>query len=96
MDERLALVIGARVRAARVAKHRTQVVVAGLSGIATDYLYQIERGKKLPTLPVLIGSARPGTQRAAGQAARRTGIRFRRPAEYDRCGHAALPGPHES
>jgi hypothetical protein len=28
MDERLALVIGARVRAVRVAKHQTQVVVA--------------------------------------------------------------------
>lgn len=45
--------IGARVRAARAANHQTQVVVAGLSGITTDYLYQIERGKKLPTIPVL-------------------------------------------
>lgn len=53
MDEQLALVIGARVRAARAANHQTQVVVAGLSGITTDYLYQIERGKKLPTIPVL-------------------------------------------
>lgn len=53
MDERLALVIGARVRAARAANHQTQVVVAGLSGITTDYLYQIEHGKKLPTIPVL-------------------------------------------
>ncbi len=53
MDERLALVIGARVRAARAANHQTRVVVAGLSGITTDYLYQIERGKKLPTIPVL-------------------------------------------
>jgi transcriptional regulator with XRE-family HTH domain len=53
MDERLALVIGTRVRAARVAKHQTQVVVAGLSGITADYLYQIEHGKKLSTIPVL-------------------------------------------
>lgn len=53
MDERLALLIGARVRATRAANHQTQVVVAGLSGITTDYLYQIERGKKLPTIPVL-------------------------------------------
>ena len=53
MDERFAVVIGARVRAARAASHQTQVVVAGLSGITTDYLYQIERGKKLPTIPVL-------------------------------------------
>lgn len=53
MDERLARVIGARVRAARAANHQTREVVAGLSGITTDYLYQIERGKKLPTIPVL-------------------------------------------
>ncbi|MGH3828364.1 MAG: helix-turn-helix domain-containing protein [Pseudonocardiaceae bacterium] len=53
MDEQFAQVIGARVRATRAAKHRTREVVAGLSGITTDYLYQIERGKKLPTVPVL-------------------------------------------
>jgi transcriptional regulator with XRE-family HTH domain len=53
MDEQLARTIGARVRAARVADHRTQAVIAGLTGITTDYLYQIERGKKLPTVPVL-------------------------------------------
>jgi transcriptional regulator with XRE-family HTH domain len=33
-------------------------VVAGLSGITPDYLYQIERGKKLPALPVAIQLAR--------------------------------------
>lgn len=54
MDERLARQIGGRVRAARTAGHQTQTVVAGLAGITTDYLYQIERGKKLPTLPVLL------------------------------------------
>ena len=54
MDERLARQIGGRVRAARVAGRQTQAVVAGLAGITTDYLYQIERGKKLPTLPVLL------------------------------------------
>ena len=53
MDEQLARVIGARVRAARLANHRTQVVVAGLAGITADYLHQIEHGKKLPTIPVL-------------------------------------------
>jgi len=58
VDERLAGVIGARVRAARVARHQTRVVVAGLSGITTDYLYQIERGKKLATIPVVIQLAR--------------------------------------
>jgi transcriptional regulator with XRE-family HTH domain len=57
MDE-LTQAIGARVRAARVANHQTQAVVAGLTGITTDYLYQIERGKKRPGLPVLIELAR--------------------------------------
>lgn len=41
-------------RSARTASHQTQAVVAGLAGITTDYLYQIERGKKLPTIPVLM------------------------------------------
>ncbi len=41
-------------RFARQTNRRTQDVVAGLAGVTTDYLYQIERGKKLPTLPVLM------------------------------------------
>jgi transcriptional regulator with XRE-family HTH domain len=53
MDE-LALIIGARVRVARIANRQTQTVVAGLAGITPDYLYQIERGKKLPAVPVLL------------------------------------------
>lgn len=53
MDEQLAARIGARLRFHRTAKRRTQVVVAGLAGITPDYLYQLERGKKLPTIPVL-------------------------------------------
>jgi transcriptional regulator with XRE-family HTH domain len=53
MDE-LARAFGERVRFARKGNHQTQAVVAGLSGITTDYLYQIERGKKLPALPVAI------------------------------------------
>jgi DNA-binding XRE family transcriptional regulator len=53
MDEQLARMIGTRVRASRAANQQTQAVVAGLAGITTDYLYQIERGKKLPTIPVL-------------------------------------------
>jgi transcriptional regulator with XRE-family HTH domain len=57
MDE-LAQAIGARVRAARAANRQTQTVVAGLAGITADYLYQIERGKKRPALPVLIELAR--------------------------------------
>src|SRR6266513_155385 len=58
MDEQLAGVIGTRLRAARVASHRTQVVVAGLAGITADYLHQIEHGNKLPTIPVLTQLAR--------------------------------------
>ena len=54
MDDELARVFGERVRYARKGNHQTQAVVAGLSGITTDYLYQIERGKKLPALPVAV------------------------------------------
>jgi transcriptional regulator with XRE-family HTH domain len=52
MNDELARMFGERVRFARKGNHQTQAVVAALSGITTDYLYQIERGKKLPTLPV--------------------------------------------
>lgn len=58
MADQLAREVGERVRFHRLAGKRTQVVVAGLAGITTDYLYQIERGKKLPTLPVLMALAR--------------------------------------
>lgn len=50
--------IGERLRERRLTLHKKQAVVAGLAGITTDYLYQLERGKKLPTLPVLIALAR--------------------------------------
>ncbi len=50
--------IGERLRERRLALHKKQTVVAGLAGITTDYLYQLERGKKLPTLPVLVALAR--------------------------------------
>lgn len=53
MDEQLARAIGERVRARRTAGRRKKTVVAGLSGITADYLYQIERGMKLPTVAVL-------------------------------------------
>lgn len=58
VDGDLARALGERVRYARQANHQTQAVVAGLSGITTDYLYQIERGKKLPAVPVLMRLAR--------------------------------------
>lgn len=54
MDNDLAKALGERVRFARQANHQTQAVVAGLSGITADYLYQIERGKKMPAVPVLV------------------------------------------
>jgi transcriptional regulator with XRE-family HTH domain len=41
------------VRAHRTAGRRKQTVVAGLTGITADYLYEIERGMKLPTITVL-------------------------------------------
>ena len=49
----LARLIGGRVRFHRAAARRTKTVVAGLAGITPDYLYQIERGQKVPTLSVL-------------------------------------------
>ena len=53
MDDHLAKVIGERVRFYRMASRRTKAVVAGLVGITPDYLYQIERGQKVPTVTVL-------------------------------------------
>lgn len=58
MDDELARAFGERARFARQRSHQTQAVVAGLSGITTDYLYQIERGKKLPALPVAMQLAK--------------------------------------
>lgn len=57
MDKQLAHRIGRRVRFHLAAGHRTKVVVAGLAGISEDYLYQIERGLKMPTVPVLMALA---------------------------------------
>ena len=85
MDDQLAESIGAAVRSARLANRQTQVVVAGLTGVTTDYLYQIERGKKLPTVPVLTKLAavlnvplstllaEPGIRRHQRSAGRDTG-----------------------
>lgn len=53
MNEQLARLVGERVRFYRTAARQTKTVVAGLTGITPDYLYQIERGQKLPTLAVL-------------------------------------------
>lgn len=53
MGDHLARVVGERIRLYRTATRRTKAVVAGLAGITPDYLYQIERGQKVPTLAVL-------------------------------------------
>lgn len=45
--------IGARIRYHRNRRRKTQPVVAGLAGITTDYLSQIERGRKTPSAQVL-------------------------------------------
>lgn len=58
MDDRLAHDLGERLRFYRLAARKTQPVVAGLAGITADYLYQIERGKKVPTLQVAMALAR--------------------------------------
>ncbi|MEO3755011.1 helix-turn-helix transcriptional regulator [Streptomyces sp. B6B3] len=50
--------LGKRLRAAREKQGRSQVAVAGLCGITVDYLSQIERGLKLPSLTVLSSLAR--------------------------------------
>jgi transcriptional regulator with XRE-family HTH domain len=53
MSDQLAQTIGKRVQFYRTASKRTKTVVAGLTGITPDYLYQIERGQTVPTLAVL-------------------------------------------
>jgi transcriptional regulator with XRE-family HTH domain len=47
------LLIGERVRFWREKRQRKQAAVAGLCGITEEYLSQIERGLKIPSLPVL-------------------------------------------
>src|SRR5215831_20524347 len=46
--------IGERLRFYRQAKGKTQAVVAGLAGVTEDYLSQIERGLKTPTILLLL------------------------------------------
>jgi transcriptional regulator with XRE-family HTH domain len=50
--------IGERIRFYREAQHKKQAVVAGLAGITDDYLSQIERGLKTPTIALLHRIAR--------------------------------------
>ncbi|MGW8375383.1 helix-turn-helix transcriptional regulator [Streptomyces sp. ODS28] len=49
--------VGARVQHARQRSGRTQAAVAGLCGITEEYLSQIERGLKMPSVDVLLALA---------------------------------------
>lgn len=53
-----AALIGQRIRHWRTKRRRSQAVVAGLCAITEDYLSRIERGKKTPTIGVLVALAR--------------------------------------
>src|SRR4051812_27254178 len=50
--------IGERIRFYRTASKKTQAVVAGLAGMSEDYLGQIERGLRTPTIDKLHQLAR--------------------------------------
>ncbi len=58
MDEGSGFPIGERVSFYRRRRGKSQEVLAGLAGITTSYLSQIERGHKIPTVGVLRGLAR--------------------------------------
>lgn len=60
------LPIGERIRSGRERAGRTQAAVAGLCGITVDYLSQIERGMKVPSLEVLLAIAKELGVPAAG------------------------------
>src|SRR5260370_5491741 len=53
MDPSPEVRMGERLRCYRQAKGKTQAVVAGLAGVTEDYLSQIERGLKTPTIALL-------------------------------------------
>lgn len=50
--------IGERLRFSRQRRGKTQAVLAGLAGVSEDYVSQIERGAKTPTIGLLHGFAR--------------------------------------
>jgi transcriptional regulator with XRE-family HTH domain len=58
MNSRTEISIGERLRFYRKAKGQKQVVVAGLAGITEDYLSQIERDMRTPTIGLLQKLAR--------------------------------------
>lgn len=50
--------IGERLRFYRQGRGKTQAVIAGLAGVSEDYVSQIERGAKTPTIGLLHKFAR--------------------------------------
>jgi len=81
--------IGERVRFYREHKRKTQIVVAGLAGITDDYLSQIERGLKTPTIALLHRLAHilgVPTSALLGEP----------PSESNGPGHPATPAVHRA
>lgn len=81
--------IGERLRFYRQAQNKKQVVVAGLAGVTEDYLSQIERGLKTPTVTLLHQFARilgVPTSALLGEA----------PSESETVGHAAASRIHRA
>ncbi len=81
--------IGERIRFYREAQRKTQAVVAGLAGITDDYLSQIERGLKTPTIALLHRIARildVSTSALLGEP----------PPEPDDLGSPAIPTIHRA
>ncbi|GAA2129268.1 helix-turn-helix domain-containing protein [Actinomadura napierensis] len=58
MSESVEIGIGERLRFYRQGRRKTQAVVAGLAGVSEDYVSQIERGAKTPTVGLLHKFAR--------------------------------------
>jgi transcriptional regulator with XRE-family HTH domain len=81
--------IGERIRFYREAQRKKQAVVAGLAGITDDYLSQIERGLKTPTITLLHRIARilgVPTSALLGEP----------PSESDDPGSPAIPAIHRA
>ncbi|OLF17305.1 hypothetical protein BU204_11840 [Actinophytocola xanthii] len=93
MSHELAAAFGERVRLARQAIRKSQTVVAGLAGITADYLYQIERGKKLPALPVVVQLAHVLGVSVSDLLGETTPTRTTPPLESGESIHRALTHP---
>lgn len=70
MSESDEIGIGERLRFYRQGRGKTQAVVAGLAGVSEDYVSQIERGAKTPTIGLLHKFARILGVQVSGSAGR--------------------------